>query len=260
MRVAEPFLLNPNNRPLLEGRVSYKHLAKDDSEGQTGFLLLFIIVGLIASAVLLFWVTTEWIEWATLRSSGVETQGTVTGRRVDSTDDGTNYYVSYSYWHTPSNGDPLAYTREEQVSHESYQNAEQGRPIAVIYTPQTPTIASLDLNLSPPWFISLFTLIWIPGFLGIPMFMFGKFARQQGITRRLRKGSRKLIGELLECQHNHGEDDCFVKLRYRFQSPQGGMLEGSHELKRNDLAQAALPYAGTPVIVLYRDDQTFQVL
>jgi hypothetical protein len=264
MCAAEPFLLNPDNRALLEGRVSYKHLAKDDSEKKMGFLALFIVVGIIASTFMIGYAISEWSTWAALRNGGVQTQGTITGRHIDTSGDSDSYHVEYTYQHTPANGDPRAYSGSDKVDYSVYAGAEQGRSIVVLYTPDDPTVSTLDIGLSPPWLITGFSLVWIPGFLGIPLFVMGMFMRQSGIARRLRQGSRKLMGEILYCARDIDDGDCHIKLTYRFQSPQSGqILESTHQQQRDDLIDveaAKLPSAGTPVVVLYRDDTTFRVL
>jgi hypothetical protein len=263
MRAGEPFLLNPDNRALMEGRVSYKHLAKDGHEGSMGFLYLFILVGIIASVFLIGMAVVEWKEWAILRNAGVETQGTIVERYVDTSGDSNSYHVRYTFEHTPANGDPRTYSNEDQVDYAAYQRAEQGRAIAVLYTPADPNLSTLDMNMSPPWMLTGFSAIWIPGFLGAPIFIVSKLSNQKGTMNRLRQGSRKLLGEVLECrQRVDSDNDCFVTLSYRFQSPESGqILEGKHERERDDLRDASkLPASGTPVVVLYRDDKTFQVL
>jgi hypothetical protein len=103
--------------------------------------------------------------------------------------------------------------------------------------------------------------IWIPGFLGVPIFMVSKLSNQKGTLRRLRQGSRKLLGEVVSCQKDLDDDICVVTLQYRFTSPQSGqMLNDTQVCKRNDLTNARMPAPGTPVTVFYRDDLTFRVL
>jgi hypothetical protein len=263
MHPEKPFLLNPDNRALMEGRVSYKHLAKDGNEGSTGFLYLFILVGIIASIFLIGYAISEWGKWAALRGSGVQTQGTIIERYVDTSGDSNSYHIRYTFQHTPANGDPRTYSDDDQVDYADYTRSEQGMPIDILYTPDDPAISTLDVNLSPPWMITGFSAIWIPGFLGAPIFILSKLSNQKGTMNRLRQGSRKLMGEVLECRQNIDSDnDCFIQLIYRFTSPESGhIIEGHHERERDDLRDASkLPALGTPVVVLYRDDQTFQVL
>jgi hypothetical protein len=262
MRAGEPFLLNPDNRALMEGRVSYKHLAKDEREQSTRSLTLIILFSIIVGIFLIALTVTEWQHWATFRDSGVQTQGIIADSRIDSSDNGTSYHVRYTYQHTPTNGDPRTFTHEQQVNRSFYEQAELGRAIVVIYTPENPTVSTLDVGLSPPWQITLFSMVGIPLFLWIPLVMRNRLVRQNDIARRLRQGSRKLMGEILYCTRDIDDGDCHIKLTYRFQSPESGqILEGNHERERDDLRDASkLPASGTPVIVLYRDDKTFQVL
>jgi hypothetical protein len=134
-------------------------------------------------------------------------------------------------------------------------------PIDVVYTPDDPTVSTLDVGLSPPWQITLFSSLGIPAFLGIPIFLRHRLARQNDIARRLREGSSKLLGEVVTCQKDLDDDVCTVTLSYRFTSPESGqVLDDTQVCKRNDLTSARMPTPGTPVIVLYRNDSTFRVL
>jgi hypothetical protein len=263
MRVGEPFLLHPDNRALMEGRVSYKHLAKDDREKTTRLLALIILFSIIVALFLIGWTITEWQNWGALRDSGVRTQGVIADRRIDTSGDGTSYHVRYTYQHIPPYGDgaPQTFIHERQVSRSFYEHAEQGMPIDVVYTPDDPTVSTLDVGLSPPWQITLFSSLGIPAFLGIPIFLRHRLARHNDIARRLRQGSRKLLGEVVSCQKDLDDDICVVTLHYRFTSPQSNqMLDDTHVCQRDDLSGARMPAPGTPVIVLYRDDTTFRVL
>ncbi len=51
-----------------------------------------------------------------------------------------------------------------------------------------------------------------------------------------------------------------VTLEYRFTTPEGATIEAQDEHDRPDLRRAELPPPGTPVRVLYLDDQTYAVL
>jgi hypothetical protein len=68
-------------------------------------------------------------------------------------------------------------------------------------------------------------------------------------------------GEVVKCTGNAADDDYHVRLTYRFQSPTSGKeIQQVRRRVRNDLNDDKLPASGTPVVVLYRDDKTFQVL
>jgi hypothetical protein len=263
MRVGEPFLLNPDNRALMEGRVSYKHLAKDERERTARSLTLIIPLSVIVGIFLIALTVTEWQNWSMLRDSGVRTQGIIADRRIDTSGDGTSYHIQYTYQHIPpySDGAPHTFIHERQVSRSFYEHVEQGMPIDVVYAPDDPTISTLDVGLSPPWQITLFSIVGVPAFLGIPIFLRHRLARQNDIARRLREGSSKLLGEVVTCQKDLDDDVCTVTLSYRFTSPESGqVLDDTQVCKRNDLTSARMPTPGTPVIVLYRNDSTFRVL
>jgi hypothetical protein len=68
-------------------------------------------------------------------------------------------------------------------------------------------------------------------------------------------------GEVVKCTGNAADDDYYVRLTYRFQSPMSGKtIQQAQRLQRDDMDDESLPAPGTPVIVLYRDDKTYWVL
>jgi hypothetical protein len=260
MRAAEPFVLNPDNRPLAEGKVSYKHLAKEGSFFTSCILLAFVIIGLPISIGFLSGAVFGWMEWFAVASSD-QIQATVIERRIEEHGADTRYYVSYTYQPPAAHGDAPSYTRNERVDQATYERASEGGPISISYIPDTPSRGAINLSASPPLVVTLFSVCWIPGFVGIPLLVLVFGVGQQRILKRLRKGSRKLIGEVVEGRKDFGEDDCYVYITFRFQSPQSGqMIECTQQRVRNDLAEAEPPRAGTPVIVLYRDDKTYWML
>jgi hypothetical protein len=255
-----PFLLNLENQGFLDGTASLRDLKGDEDSKTTWILVGIVVVGLTASLCLVLWMLTEWFEWAMLAQQGVPAQATVTDFRVES-GDGDSYYVTYTYQHIPADGDPDSYTNEEQVSHSTYTRLEQGMRVPIIYAPDMPEVATLDTNPAPPLLHTLFTGVWVLGFNGIPSYLLWQRMGQRTVASRLRKGCRKVLGEIVKCTGDMGEDDYTVTLQYRFRSPTSGkILRGKMTRTRNDLGRALLPDPGMPVMVLHRDDRTYMVL
>lgn len=70
-----------------------------------------------------------------------------------------------------------------------------------------------------------------------------------------------LDGELLECLgHKRRVPGWWVTARYRFQTPKGDELFGENRYRRDDLKKQRLPAPGTPVAVLYLDEENFRLL
>lgn len=102
--------------------------------------------------------------------------------------------------------------------------------------------------------------------------------RQQWIYRRLEKTRRLIDGTLIEAAWR-SEDFTYYQFersygwrerqyietvlvaRYQFVSPSSGqLLKGSTEWERRDLKGKPLPPPGTPIRVLYADDETHMML
>lgn len=58
-------------------------------------------------------------------------------------------------------------------------------------------------------------------------------------------------------QHNQGNE---VTIDYHFRTPTGTDIKASASAIRNDLTSATLPSAGTSVVVLYRDENSYSLL
>ncbi len=261
MCAAEPFVLNPDNWPLAEGKVSYKHLAKEGSLFTSCILLAFVIMGLPISIGFLSGAVFGWMEWFAVANSE-QIQATVIERRIEEEGTNTSYYVSYTYQLPAAHGDVRSYTRSERVDRATYERVSEGGPITISYIPDTPSRGAINLSASPPLVFTLFSAFWIPGFVGIPLLVLVFGVGRQRTMKRLRKGSRKLIGEVVASQkHISDDDNCYVQVTFRFQSPtSGSTIQSAQQRIRNDLAEAEPPRAETPVIVLYRDDKTYWML
>jgi hypothetical protein len=261
MRAGEPFLLNPDNRPLLKEQASTTALASDREKGLAKSMRTLLIVGILLAAISALIATLELMYWAEMRESNVQTEATITGSRTYRSDESTSYYVSYTYEHISSDGEVHTYRNEERVSNSIYAAAEPGRRVAAIYIPDDPRSITVDTRLDMPGggitgvalFLSFFVLP--PG-----IFFFFDWRRSQAL-QRLRQGGRKVFGTIMSCKGFSGENDYYVHLVYRFQSPTSGKeIQQVRRRVRNDLNDDKLPASGAPVVVLYRDDKTFQVL
>ncbi len=261
MDTPEPFVLNPDNRPLLDEGAPTSALASNRNEEMIGATYLILVIGVLLSALMTVLTVLDWIDWAALRDAGVPTEATITERRIDDSGESTAYYVSYTYAHTPADGDPRTYHSEERVNSDTYDSAEQGRRVAALYTPEAPERVTIDIRLEPPW-IQIVGMLFSAGiFIVVPVLIIIHDRRHTQVAQRLRESSSMLPGEVVTCTGNAADDDYHVRLTYRFQSPASGKtLQQAQRLQRDDLDDERLPAPETPVVVLYRDDTTFQVL
>jgi hypothetical protein len=257
----EPFVLNPDNRPLLEEGAPTSALASSSNRTMIQVMSFVLILGVLFTGLMLAVAASEWTTWAALRDSGVQTEATITGRHIDDSGDNTSYYVSYTYQHIPADGDPRTYHHEERVNSATYDSAEQGRRVAALYTPDDPERVTIDVRLEQPWFGVVGAGFFLVLFIAVPGAGIFMERRHAQIAQRLRESSSMLPGEVVKCTGNAADDDYYVRLTYRFQSPTSGKtIQHAQRLQRNDMGDDSLPAPGTPVVVLYRDDKTFQVL
>jgi hypothetical protein len=261
MHTTAPFVFNPDNRPLLEAGAPPSALVSNRNAELIGATYMILVIGMLLSSLMTVLAILDWMDWAALRDSGTQTDATIIGRRIDNSGESTAYYVSYTYVHTPADGDPRTYRNEERVNRATYDAAEQGQQVAAIYTPDEPARVTIDVHLEPPW-PGLVGIAWSVGFFVVPAVAIIIVARRNmQITERLRESSSSIHGEVFACTGTGDDDDYYVRLTYRFQSPTSGkLIQKSQRLQRDDLSDDDLPAPGTPVVVLYRDDQTFQVL
>src|SRR5689334_14745833 len=76
----------------------------------------------------------------TLDRLGVPASATITNKRIDSTEDGTWYYIKYAYQpHGTS-----SYEREQSVDKPFYNTIQLGAMVKVEYMPSDPAIARLS--------------------------------------------------------------------------------------------------------------------
>jgi hypothetical protein len=75
--------------------------------------------------------------------------------------------------------------------------------------------------------------------------------------RRLLRDGELLPGKVQECRKGNGHQ---VVLKYRFAAPDGHAMEGKEEARRSDLKDAALPIAGTAVVVFWSARGVYAVL
>ncbi len=83
--------------------------------------------------------------------------------------------------------------------------------------------------------------------------------------RRLRQTHRVITGEIIESDGalytGYGESSAYhIMVRYQFQSPSGATLAGRQQRRREDLRGQPIPPSGTPVRVLYADDDVYVML
>lgn len=241
------FLLDPQNEPFAAGMSN-----KLPSRGY-GCVLIFMSIFVLAGLLIACDLTRRWAHFVLLSTEYAETQGRVIGHRIEF-DEGATYYVAYRYLA----GD-RAFILEDAVTKDTYHSIDDGQAVLVRYARRNPTIATLEPGrYGGLLLLTGFCLLWNGFVFGICWLL----AREQLKQHRLARGGKRVVGEIVaSTSHRDGDGDLVLDLGYRFRSPlTWSWIEGKGSQVRNDLERTPLPARGTPVHVLYLDDETHLVL
>ncbi len=185
---------------------------------------------------------------AQLAANGVRINAEI----IDKHQSEDDYFVTYRYV-----VDEQPYQREEEVRSADYRVRELGDEIPVRYLPNEPSVARLTdpyaaSDVIPSWtfWLSLIFLVYAMLMTGGEEWLSFSFSRRG-----------QLIDGVLDSVHTQhisriGKEATFY---YHFQSPRGKPITGERRLIRNDL-RGFPPPAGSPVKVLYIDDDTHRML
>jgi len=244
------FLVNLHNHAFVTGRAD-----KPARDASTGCMLLFLIPFVAAGIAITSWTFIQWRDWLVLSLSGANAKGYFTDRTISEGEDSTSYYVYYHFV-----VDDRDYTRKEQVSYATYEQAASDAPIQVLYFTGDPTIATLDLNYARDMrtFLTIFSLFW-DGFVGL-IFFGGIYTV---ITnKRLAQNGHVIFGEITHITSRYDSDnDYYIEVKYRFYSPySGSYINAQHKFQDNARKNVPLPTRGKPVAILYADDKSYRLL
>lgn len=247
MKTRDFFLIDPDNEQFAAG-ASHKPAAC--GQGCALFFLgMFALAGLLIAGV----VTRQWLHLIEFSNDYVETQGQALDCAVE-TDVSTPYCVAYRF----VVGDQ-AYTVEESVGKTTYQAIKEGQPLTVRHARHDPSMATIKPGrLSELLALTGFCLLWN----GLVFRAAWQLARQNLKQRKLAREGQQIVGQVTHCSGLQNSDGDFVlKTKFGFRSPQTGAWIESKSLQvRQDLRDKLLPTPGTPVYVLYLDDETFLAL
>jgi hypothetical protein len=222
--------------------------------GSSGCILLFMIPFVLAGLLILGLTAREWVRTFALSTNSAETYGTFESKERDDSDDTTSYSVTYRFA-----VDDQVYVVEESVKYELYASADNGESLLVRYAMQDPNIASIKpVSFVRPLVLTAFCLVWCGLVFGLTLFSLRKLRRR----RRLAREGGLTDGELVYCSgYEDSDGDFHLKTQIRFRSPQTGVwLRETYSPLRNDLKGKPLPRPGTPIHVIYIDDNTFEAL
>ncbi len=258
MPTSDVFLLNPANRGFLLGksrRIGDRVLLRETLPFVA--LIPFILLGL--------WAMTQMVsavsDWSRLNQpDAVTATGTITERHV-STGKSTSYSVTYRFY---DHDQP--HEREQMVNLSTYSRLVEGAQTTIKYLPGDPRISSLGGSDSDnTYVISLIvaTVLFIPLLVFMLISMRTTLLRVWPKVERKRQLAREgkiLKGQVLSSFASTSGGNYRLTVRYSFQSPKGHEVIKMASRKRNDLKEADLPKAGTPVAILYVNSKCLELL
>jgi hypothetical protein len=247
MKTRDFFLLDPDNEKFALSKSSRL------PAGGQGCTLLFLSVFVLAGLFFAVEIARQWVHFAILSTSYAETQGQVLGRRIES-DDGATYYVTYRFV-----ANDRGHTVEESVAKSTYYSVEEGQVLTVRYARGDPAISTIEPgHVGGLLALTGFCLIWN----GIVFPVAWLLVREVLRRHKLARDGQKITGEIVHCSGGRDSDGDFeLAVRFGFRSPQSGArIEDKDSQIRKDLKDKPLPPPGTPVQVLYLDDESYMVL
>jgi hypothetical protein len=219
-------------------------------------VLLGAVIIVVISTVVLGFVIVQWQEWIQFRDQGAPTGGVIVSHRMV-TGKSNSYFLTYRYSARDRAGITRSYTHEENVGPQLYDHLAVGTFVSVRYLIRKPTAATIAWTPVLPASYPLGA-----GGSGVVVLVSVVVAvRKMRHLHRLKDEGWLLAGTLLGCtSQKDSKGNLTITICYRFQTPTGDTLEREASRQRNDLKSAALPHAGTPIVVVYASDKLYQVL
>lgn len=256
------FLLNPHHRPFVEGTSRQLGSAERAYHARTFQLGPPTIIALLVCLVWIGWIITNaWEERqinTQLEQAGETTEATITELR----DDGgalQPYTMSYRFDYTAPEGETATATAAQPITRTEYERLSIGDTISIRYLP---TDTSVARYASDVYNTSLWTCI---PFLIVPLLAGYIFSWYHSLghwrqLRQLEKEGQLLDGTVIACSKGIPlpKDRRQVWLEYRFRTPDGQELHNRGEGSMED--DDPLPAPGTPIKVLYVNDDFYRVL
>lgn len=247
---SDTFLLHPEHRNFVLGKSTY--LGRTNVVG-VGCLFIFFGLFLCVGTLFLGLSLRDTYEWFMISRQGVSNSAQYIDRRISSGDDSDSYFVSFKYRH---NG--IEYSREQRVNWDIYNRAEIGGRTDIVYVPSNPQFAKVAGTNSPPTAMLLFVLVWNAIVYTIIFFVLRQYFRM----KFLKRNGKLLQGQIIRSTQSTDTDgDLSLKIEYAFYVAESkNRITKTESAQRNDLKGKPLPVLGTPVVVLYYNEQRYMLL
>lgn len=272
-----PFALDPNYADSQDGEGLTLRTVYDDRDPDARFSIgcaaLAVLPLLALGLLMLAQVARAWVLSARFDASGVETWGEL--RRCDRlyvflTEVGTRFFYVYTVPGAGGTSRSIIGQATDDSDGSYFRLCEPSdRLLRIQYLPDDPTLSRVidPLYSGERW-------LWREALIGAACLLLivivVRWARreQAGVLAararyaRLRSSGRVLMGEIVSAQNRAvgRQRENVLLVDYRFTSPTGAVLHGRQRKYRLDLRSQFPPEPGTPIRILYADDDAYVAL
>ena len=242
------FPVIPANQAYLAGQTRYI-----GSSPKLRTIILVTAALVIGGLFSLIFGLVEWSNIANLEQNGVTTQATVINRQTTTARSSTSYYLVYNFV-VPSNtpGKIALYTKEMNVSYDTYDQHPNGSSIKIIYLPADPNNSEIP-NQTFPIGISFAGI-----FLVIGIIMGTITIWNWRLNRLLEQKGRLIPAQIVTVNPVRLKNGRGLKVKYSFTTPDGQTITRNRQLLYNAYTSNITPY--THLGVLYYDTHRYRLL
>jgi hypothetical protein len=241
------FFLDPDNRSYLEGSRPWYHVVGGNAP--VGCSLIFLFVVPLVGVPFLWYLITTQLKWRSFRQNAIAVSARIVELKEEPVgDDSVGYKFRYLF--EVEEGERI-YERQPPLSEHEFKRLQGRQTVEVIYPRGDPS-SSRMLSEVPgaDWGVPEFGFLVCGGVLPILLPVLAVLYERE--RRRRLTGGRVLRGEVVTCTGAYDDDrDFLVTLTGRFRTPQGGAVELTRRVQRNDLSPERLPAPGTAVLARY---------
>jgi hypothetical protein len=261
------FLLNPANRNFAEGKGPY---SSGNFTGTVSAMSALAKVALAAGSVLTLAALGIYFYQAHGRDSLIASVQSVQATVSGCEGPGRYQHIRFHYMANGTPYDQSAYDRLSIFTGGSgLIDACAAATVKLLYlagdparwsiAPLSPiTRDELQGGISFPYLAAGPTCLLVAGIFGLTA---STLRRRQAKQERLGRYGVIFPGELIKAEMDDSENSIYnIRCKYRFTTNRGTALTGTSSGRRRDIGRKNLPPPGTPLMVLYVDDDLYEAL
>lgn len=265
------FVLDPRHYRVVLGGHPWIALRRSHLTPLNGVIVACLLI-------LAFWLADSYMSAVAtpneLAAQGITIDGEVVSAREEKVNRPkgmpySNYYLTYQFEApSPITGQPQMYTNEIRVGKETYHRVMVDKYIdnqtvraSIRYLPSNPRVSLLAGDAVPTSAAAILPVLCVAG-VGSAALLLLLWVNIRLVQRdrRLEQAGILLEGEVLACKRVPRGRTLTVALSYRFETPEGQVMEASDAISRPDAHKMPLPEAGLPVMVIYAAPDCYRVL